>query len=120
MTQTPPAGNQDAGQPLRVILRMEIHPEMAADFERVWLSVGESIAREPANRGQTLVRSTEEEGVYYVLTDWAGERAFRDFEVSQRHTLHRQRLKPYRRGGDMAVTEVVHRLEPASSEPQEA
>ncbi|MFE1861756.1 antibiotic biosynthesis monooxygenase family protein [Streptomyces anandii] len=120
MTQTPPAGDQDAGQPLRVILRMEIHPEMAADFERVWLSVGESIAREPANRGQTLVRSTEEEGVYYVLTDWAGERAFRDFEVSQRHTLHRQRLKPYRRGGDMAVTEVVHRLEPASSEPQEA
>ncbi|MER6128863.1 antibiotic biosynthesis monooxygenase family protein [Streptomyces sp. NPDC001795] len=115
-------GRTDTGtdEPLRVILRMEVHPEMTADFERVWLSVGESIAREPANRGQMLVRSTEEEGVYYVLTDWAGERAFRDFEVSHRHTLHRQRLKPFRRGGDMAVTEVVHRLEPVSSEPQEA
>ncbi|MFD5589671.1 antibiotic biosynthesis monooxygenase family protein [Streptomyces sp. NPDC127063] len=120
MTQT--AGRQatHGSEPLRVILRMEVHPEMVADFERVWLSVGESIAREPANRGQTLVRSTEEEGVYYVLTDWADERAFRDFEVSPRHTLHRQRLKPFRRGGDMAVTEVVHRLEPVSSAPQPA
>lgn len=107
-----------AAEPLRVILRMEVHPEKAAEFEKAWRSVGESIAREPANRGQTLVRSTEEEGVYYVLTDWSDERAFRDFEVSERHTRHRQRLRPYRRGGDMAVTEVVHRLEPDSTAAQ--
>lgn len=120
MTRTDGPRATHGGEPLRVILRMEVHPEMAADFEKVWLSVGQSIAREPANRGQTLVRSTEEEGVYYVLTDWADERAFRAFEVSDRHTLHRQRLKPFRRGGDMAVTEVVHRLEPSSSAPQPA
>ncbi|MEU5652729.1 antibiotic biosynthesis monooxygenase family protein [Streptomyces pseudogriseolus] len=106
-----------AGEPLRVILRMEIHPGMGAEFEQVWRSVGESIAREPANRGQTLVRSTEEEGVYFVLTDWADERSFHAFEVSDRHTAHRRRLRPYRRGGDMAVTEVVHRLEPDSTTP---
>ncbi|WP_308286597.1 antibiotic biosynthesis monooxygenase family protein [Streptomyces griseorubiginosus] len=110
----------DIPEPLRVILRMEVHPEMTADFERTWLSIGWSIAQEPANRGQTLVRSTEEEAVYYVITDWADEPAFRAFEVSHRHTLHRQRLKPYRRSGDMAVTEVVHRLEPASSSAQPA
>ncbi|WP_371671425.1 antibiotic biosynthesis monooxygenase [Streptomyces sp. NBC_00289] len=120
MTETAGTRTADGGEPTRVILRMEVYPELAADFERVWLSVGESIAREPANLGQLLVRSTEEEAVYYVLTDWAGERAFRDFEVSHRHTLHRQRLKPFRRGGDMAVTEVVHRLEPVSSEPPAA
>ncbi|MEV0092397.1 antibiotic biosynthesis monooxygenase family protein [Streptomyces sp. NPDC050738] len=97
----------------RVILRMEIHPEMSGDFETTWQAVGEAISAEPANLGQTLVRDTEEEGVYYVLTDWAGEKEFRAFELSARHVLHRQRLKPYRRGGTMNVTEVVRHIEPA-------
>ncbi|MZD07781.1 antibiotic biosynthesis monooxygenase [Streptomyces sp. SID5785] len=118
MTRTDGTGGTGGGHPLRVILRMEVYPDMAADFEKVWLSVGEAIAREPANLGQTLVRSTEEPGLYYVLTDWSHESGFRAFETSHRHLLHRQKLKPYRRGGDMAVTEVVHRLEPESSEPQ--
>ncbi|MFI6942073.1 antibiotic biosynthesis monooxygenase family protein [Streptomyces sp. NPDC050418] len=113
MTRT---DGMEGSRAVRVILRMEVHPDMAADFEKVWLSVGESIAREPANLGQTLVRSTEAEGLYYVLTDWSDEPAFRAFETSSRHLLHRQKLKPYRRGGDMAVTGIVHRLDPASSE----
>ncbi|MGW5869057.1 antibiotic biosynthesis monooxygenase family protein [Streptomyces sp. NPDC055239] len=105
------------GGPFRVILRMEVFPEMTADFEKVWLSIGESIAHEPANRGQVLVRSTEEEGIYFVFTDWSNEQEFRDFELSHRHTLNRQRLKPFRRSGTMDVTEVVHRLDrvPATS-----
>ncbi len=99
----------------RVILRMEIFPEMAADFERTWREVGEAISREPDNLGQTLVRDTEEEGVYWVLSDWTSEARFREFEVSARHVVHRLKLKPYRKGGAMNVTEVVHRFEPAAS-----
>lgn len=99
------------GGPLRVILRMEVFPEMAADFEKVWLSIGESIAHEPANRGQVLLRSTQEEGVYFVFTDWSSEQEFRDFELSHRHTLNRQRLKPFRRSGAMDVTQLIHRLD---------
>ncbi|WP_199847940.1 antibiotic biosynthesis monooxygenase family protein [Streptomyces dysideae] len=98
----------------RVILRMEIFPELAGDFERTWREVGEAISREPDNLGQTLVRDTEEEGVYWVLTDWTDEPRFRAFEVSARHVVHRLKLKPYRRGGAMHVTEVVHRIAPAT------
>ncbi|MEU6846118.1 antibiotic biosynthesis monooxygenase family protein [Streptomyces sp. NPDC046716] len=97
----------------RVILRMEVFPELAADFERTWQEVAEAISAEPANLGQTLVRDTEDEGVYWVLTDWSDEPRFRAFESSPQHVLHRMRLKPYRRGGAMYVTEVVRHLEPA-------
>lgn len=114
-TETAAAEGSAPGQsaPIRVILRMEIFPEMAADFEKVWLTIGEAIATEPANLGQTLVKSNEAVGLYFVFTEWTTEKEFRDFEVSARHTLHRQKLKPYRRAGVMDVTEVVFRLEPA-------
>ncbi|CAL9594673.1 hypothetical protein SUDANB105_05295 [Streptomyces sp. enrichment culture] len=97
----------------RVILRMEVFPEMAMDFERTWREVGESISREPDNLGQTLVRDTEEEGVYWVLSDWTSEDRFRAFEVSERHLAHRLKLKPYRKGGAMHVTEVIREIAPA-------
>jgi heme-degrading monooxygenase HmoA len=92
---------------------MEIVPEMAEDFERTWREVGEAISREPANLGQTLVRDTEEEGVYWVLSDWTDETRFRAFEVSPRHVVHRLKLKPYRKGGTMNVTEVIRHFDPA-------
>jgi heme-degrading monooxygenase HmoA len=94
---------------------MEILPELAEDFEKTWLEVGESISREPDNLGQTLVRDTEEEGVYWVLSDWTDEERFRAFELSPRHVVHRQRLGPYRRGGTMSVTEVVRHIGPAAT-----
>lgn len=110
------ASENGTAAPIRVILRMEIFPEMTADFEKVWLTIGEAIAREPANRGQVLIRSTEEDAVYYVCTDWSSEEEFRTFELSRRHTLHRQQLKPYRRTGTMAVGEEVYRLAGAGFE----
>lgn len=97
----------------RVILRMEVHPETAGDFEATWREIGETIAAEPANLGQTLVRDTEEDGVYYVLTDWESEPAFRAFELSERHVGNRRRLSPYRKSGSMHVTEVVADIPPA-------
>ncbi|MER6108913.1 antibiotic biosynthesis monooxygenase family protein [Streptomyces hirsutus] len=99
----------------RVILRMEVFPELAGDFERTWGEVGEAISREPHNLGQTLVRDTEEQGVYWVLTDWTDEPRFRAFETSPAHVEHRQRLRPYRRGGSMNVTELVRHIHPARS-----
>ncbi|MEV0980899.1 antibiotic biosynthesis monooxygenase family protein [Streptomyces sp. NPDC049915] len=98
-----------------VILRMEIFPEKSADFERTWREVGEAISREPDNLGQTLVRDTEQEGVYWVLTDWTDEPRFRAFELSPQHVEHRRRLAPYRRDGAMNVTEVIHRIRPVAA-----
>ncbi|MEV4438271.1 antibiotic biosynthesis monooxygenase family protein [Streptomyces sp. NPDC049577] len=96
--------------PYRVILRMEIRPDAAEEFERTWRAVGELIAREPANLGQVLTRDVEHPGVYYVVTDWTDEQGFRRFERSEAHVGHRRRLAPYRTGGEMAVTRVVHDL----------
>ncbi|MDJ1138236.1 NAD(P)-binding domain-containing protein [Streptomyces iconiensis] len=101
----------------RVMLRMEIHPGTSTEFERVWWEVGSGIAREPANRGQSLVRSVEDENTYYVITDWADERSFRAFELSEAHVENRRRLQPYRAGGEMTLTRTVHELPPTREGP---
>ncbi|MFI8852327.1 NAD(P)-binding domain-containing protein [Streptomyces sp. NPDC053499] len=104
----------DSRPPFRVLLRMEIHPGRREEFERTWRQVATGIAGEPANRGQSLVRSAEDENVYYVLTDWADEPSFRAFELSEAHVENRRRLQPFRRGGEMVVTETVFDVPPAS------
>ncbi|MCM2423345.1 MULTISPECIES: antibiotic biosynthesis monooxygenase family protein [unclassified Streptomyces] len=96
--------------PFRVILRMEIHPGSHVSFEHTWLEVGRLIALEPTNLGQVLVRSVEEESVYYVITDWRDEPSFREFERSEAHVEHRRRLKPFRTGGQMILTQIVYDL----------
>lgn len=93
----------------RVMLRMQIKPGMEQEFERVWQEVGSSVTSHPANLGQWLSRSTEEAGVYYIVSDWVNEQRFREFETSDRHLDHRQKLHPYRSGGSMAtMTAVAH------------
>ncbi|MGC4769689.1 antibiotic biosynthesis monooxygenase family protein [Micromonospora sp. DT44] len=95
----------------RVMLRMEIRPGMAADFERVWREVGDSVTSHPANLGQWLSRGAEEEDIYYIVSDWVGEREFREFETSDRHLRHREKLHPYRSGGSMTTMHVVAHLD---------
>jgi heme-degrading monooxygenase HmoA len=99
----------------RVMLRMQIKPGMEADFERTWLSVGSSVTSHPANLGQWLSRSLDEEGVYYIVSDWVDELQFREFEVSPGHLEHRQQLHPYRSGGSMTTMRIVAHLEAGSA-----
>lgn len=99
----------------RVMLRMLIKPGMGPDFERVWSEVGDSVVTHPANLGQWLSRSDEEDpenggSVYYIVSDWVSEPAFREFETSDRHLTHRQKLHPYRSGGSMVTMRVVAHL----------
>jgi len=94
----------------RVMLRMQIKPGMEADFERVWLEVGDSVTGHPANLGQWLSRELESEGVYYIISDWVDEPRFREFETSDRHLEHRKKLHPYRSGGSMTTMHVVAHL----------
>ncbi|ONI77887.1 antibiotic biosynthesis monooxygenase [Actinosynnema sp. ALI-1.44] len=97
------------GNVFRVMLRMRIKPGMAAEFERVWLDIGESVTSHPANLGQWLSRA-DEDGVYYIVSDWVSEAGFRVFETSRRHLEHRQQLHPYRSGGSMTTMHVVAHL----------
>jgi heme-degrading monooxygenase HmoA len=98
------------GTVFRVMLRMEIRPGMAPEFERTWADVGTAITGHPANLGQWLSRSAEEPGVYYVVSDWLDEARFREFEHSERHLRHRTKLHPYRSGGSMTTMHVVRHM----------
>ncbi|MCF6470037.1 antibiotic biosynthesis monooxygenase [Nonomuraea sp. MG754425] len=97
----------------RVMLRMQIKPGMEREFERVWLEVGDSVTTHPANLGQWLARDGEEEGIYFIMSDWVDEPRFREFETSDRHLEHRQKLHPYRSGGTMSTMHIVAHLEGA-------
>ncbi|WP_214410567.1 antibiotic biosynthesis monooxygenase family protein [Sphaerisporangium fuscum] len=102
--------------PFRVMLRMQINPGMEPDFERTWLGIGGVITGHPANLGQWLMRSAEEDGVYYIISDWVDEPRFREFETSDAHLEHRKKLHPYRSGGSMTTMNVVAHLTPAPVE----
>lgn len=91
----------------RVMLRMQVLPGRGAEFEQAWREGATMIDREPANVGQQLSRSDEEEDVYYIVSDWVDEPSFRDYETSERHREHRARLHPYRSGGSMTTMRIV-------------
>jgi len=97
-------------QVFRVMLRMEIKPGRAEEFERTWTEVGDSVTSHPANLGQWLSRSIDEPGIYYIVSDWTDEPRFREFEHSDRHLEHRQKLHPFRSGGSMVTMTVVAHL----------
>lgn len=105
----------DLEKAFRVMLRVETNPGMAADFERTWLEIGTAVTSDPANLGQWLMRSTEEEHIYYIISDWTDEPGFRTFEHSEQHVKHRERLHPFRSGGSMATMQVVHQLPKAEA-----
>jgi heme-degrading monooxygenase HmoA len=92
----------------RIMLRMQIRPGMGAEFEKAWYSIGDVVSGHPANLGQWLLRSGDEENLYYIMSDWVGEPEFREFEQSPQHLEHRQKLHPYREQGSMATMHVVY------------
>lgn len=99
----------------RVMLRMQINPGMEADFEALWLQIGDGVTSHPANRGQWLSRSDTEDGVYYIVSDWVDEPKFREFETSKRHLAHRRHLHPFRSGGSMTTMAIVAHLTEAAT-----
>lgn len=96
--------------PFRIILRAELAEGVQAEFEKAWLEIGGVITDSEANLGQWLYRSAEEDNVYYIVSDWVDEPSFREFEHSEAHVEHRQKLQPYRVAGSMQVMNQVAAL----------
>lgn len=94
----------------RVMLRFDINPGMEKGFEETWLSIGSVITDHPANLGQWLMKDSEKDSTYYVISDWVDEPRFREFEHSDEHVEHRKKLHPYRHGGAMWTMNVVYAL----------
>jgi heme-degrading monooxygenase HmoA len=104
-------------QPIfRVLLRMQIHPGLEQEFEQTWYQVGKVVTDHPANIGQWLAKSQDEDGVYYIISDWTDEPRFREFEHSADHLAHRTRLHPFRSGGSMTTMQVVYAMTGAAQE----
>lgn len=104
------AGSADgAGRagPFRVMLRMEIQPGAAEDFEREWRTGTEAVTGHPACVGQWLSRATDEENVYWIVSEWTDEPGFREFETSEAHLAHRAKLHPFRARGSFHTMDVV-------------
>ena len=94
----------------RVLLEMDVTPAHAAEFEATWSEIADSVAANPANQGQALMRSCEHPCRYHVLSDWTDEAAFRSFERSAEHVRHRARLAPYRGSVAMTTVRIVAQL----------
>ena len=94
----------------RVLLEMDVTPTHTAEFEAAWSEIAHSVAANPANLGQALMRSADHPGRYHVLTDWTDEGAFRRFERSPEQVGHRARLAPYRADVTMTTMHVVTQL----------
>jgi heme-degrading monooxygenase HmoA len=96
----------------RVELTMRVHPGKEDEFERTWLRIGSAVTDHPANLGQWLSRSDEQDGTYVIISDWVDEPRFREFERSPGHLEHRRLLHPLRAGGSMTTMHVLHHLLP--------
>jgi len=94
----------------RVLLEMDVPPIHAATFEALWLEVADNVAANPANLGQSLMRSCEHLCRYHVLSDWTDEVAFRSYERSPEHLRYRTRLARYRAGVTMTTMYIVAQL----------
>lgn len=106
---------QRTTQVFRVTLTMEIVPGREAEFERTWFAIGDAVTGHPANIGQWLSRSAEQESTYYIVSDWTDEPSFRAFEQSEGHLEHRKRLHPLRASGSMRTMNVVAHLTGAAA-----
>ncbi|MFI0349076.1 antibiotic biosynthesis monooxygenase family protein [Actinomadura sp. 9N407] len=98
----------------RVLLRMQIRPGMGEEFEKSWHELGGTVTGNPANLGHCLARSTEDDDVYFIVSDWLDEPRFREYEHSREHVVHRERLHPFRLGGSMETMRMVYDVEGAA------
>ena len=91
----------------RVFLRMRIQPGHGLAFERDWREGADRISAQRASVGQWLARSTEEDDVYYVISDWTDEQSFRAYERSETHQQYLRRLRPHRVDGSMSTMALL-------------
>lgn len=93
----------------RVLLRMQIRPGTAEEFEKVWQQQSMTVTAHPANLGHWLMRSSlpAESDVYFLSSDWVDEARFREFENSAEHLEHRAQLHPYRISGSISLMRVL-------------
>ncbi|HKT06231.1 MAG TPA: antibiotic biosynthesis monooxygenase family protein [Rugosimonospora sp.] len=91
----------------RVLLSMEVPAGSAAEFEDVWSAIAAEVSAHPANLAQALMRGSEPDERYHILTDWTDENSFRTFERSEAHVAYRKRLAPYRGAVTMSTMHIV-------------
>jgi heme-degrading monooxygenase HmoA len=96
----------------RVLVRLRVHPGKGQEFESIWRDIADQISRNPANLGQWLSRSADEDCVYYITSDWVSEKRFREFEHSPEHAENRRRIAPCKAESSMSAMTVACQVPP--------
>ncbi|MEV5985411.1 antibiotic biosynthesis monooxygenase family protein [Streptomyces sp. NPDC052051] len=91
----------------RVLLTVQVKPGAEADFEKAWEEGSKEVTAQAGNLGHTLARSTQDESVYFVMSEWKDQDSFLAFEKSPEHIAHREKLHPFRAGGSLAMMHLV-------------
>jgi heme-degrading monooxygenase HmoA len=98
----------------RLVLQIEVKPGTEQEFEAAWLDIAKDVSGHPGNVAQWLTKSTSETAVFHIVSDWASETAYREFEKADFHLEHRNRLAPYRLNRTITTMHVLHHLDGAA------
>jgi heme-degrading monooxygenase HmoA len=100
--------------PFRVMVTVEVEPGSRSRFEQAWREGASVVSSRPANLAHWLSKSSNDDGVYYVGSDWASEASFYEFEQSEQHLEHRASLQPFRFAG-ITTMHVLASISPAAA-----
>jgi quinol monooxygenase YgiN len=91
----------------RVLLKMRIRLGTDAQFKEVIGDIAGAVAARPGNLGQWVYRDAADPLVYYVISDWAGNKAFWEHESSAEHRSRIARLRGIREDSTMSTMQLV-------------
>jgi quinol monooxygenase YgiN len=94
----------------RMQIRMKVRTGRDGEFEDGWLALASAAQAHPANVDQWLARSSQEPGVYFVVSDWTDEEGYRDFLSSPGFRRTIVVLRPFLADDTMSASHVVHHL----------
>ena len=69
----------------RVLLEFRARPGRGAEYERTWRRLIAPVTEWPDNLAQSISRDRTDADLYFVISDWTGEEAFRRFLRSPEH-----------------------------------
>jgi heme-degrading monooxygenase HmoA len=93
--------------PVRAVLTLTVPARSCARFEHAWSRVAAWAREQPGCLRQTLCRTDGDPVTYLVMSDWAGEAAFRAFERSPEQDRVTAELRALRTGARMEVSRIV-------------
>jgi heme-degrading monooxygenase HmoA len=92
---------------VRATLTMKVQEGREADFEAAWRAVAEQTRSAPGNISQTLLRASDAERTFIIVSDWESREHFGQFERSPEQDDLTAPIRALRESASMRVDEIV-------------